>query len=367
VAGFKDEMSPDRVRALGVELKRAWPSFAEESFAAEACDGLESLELMARLRQVAAVLARHLPGDFAAAVGVLDAALASPTFTSWITLPCGLCVAEAGIDEPEIALPLLARLSPRCSSEWAVRPFIERDPDIAMKHILTWAGDADEHVRRLASETTRPRLPWASRLAQFVRDPSPVVALLELLRDDPSEYVRRSVANNLNDISKDHPDVALGVARRWLESGSTHADDVVRRGLRSLVKGGDPEALALLGFDAGAPVRLESLTVSPRRVPVGGAVTMELTLRADGERVPVVVDYLVHHAGARGPRDAKVFKLTTRILRPGEPVTIRRRHVFREVTVRRLYPGLHRVEVQVNGRVLGAAEVELVASLEGAS
>ncbi len=360
MADFKDQISPQAVRTLAAELQRAWPAFATDAFTREACEGLESLELMARVRHVAAVLARHLPGDFAAAAAVFDEALRSPGFASWISLPCGVCVAQIGIDHPELALPLLARLSPRCSSEWSVRPFIERYPDLAMQYVGSWARDPDEHVRRLASETTRPRLPWAPRLELFVRDPAPVVALLDQLRDDPSAYVRRSVANNLNDISKDHPDLALTVARRWLAAGGEHADEVVRHGLRSLVKAGDPEALALLGYDSDAPVTLQRISVTPPRVAIGGAVTLEFTLRADGDGAPVVVDYLVHHVGARGVRGAKVFKLTTRTLPSGKAVTIRRRHVFREVTVRRLYPGLHRIEVQVNGRVLGGVDVELL-------
>jgi 3-methyladenine DNA glycosylase AlkC len=360
MADFKDEISPELIGALADELVRAWPEFPAAAFTGEAGDGLERLELMARVRRVAAVLGRHLPTDFAAAAVVLDAALTSPGFTSWMTLPCGFFATEYGIGQPELALPLLARLSPRFSSEGPVRPFIERYPDLTMGFVREWARDADDHVRRLASETTRPRLPWATRLDRFVRDPSPVIELLDVLRDDPSEYVRRSVANNLNDISKDHPELAVATARGWLNAGGEHVQEVVRHGLRTLVKKGDPDALALLGYDRWAPVRLEELVVEPARVPIGGQVELSFSLVAEGGPTPVVVDYLVYHAGARGARGAKVFKLTTRTLEPGKPQRIRRRHVFREVTVRRLYAGTQRLEVQVNGRVLGGADVELV-------
>jgi len=360
MADFKDEISPALIGALADELVRAWPEFPAAAFAGEAGEGLERLELMARVRRVAAVLGRHMPTDFSAAAGVLDAALASPSFTSWMTLPCGFFATEYGIEQPELALPLLARLSPRFSSEGPVRPFIERYPDLTMGFVREWARDVDDHVRRLASETTRPRLPWATRLERFVRDPSPVIELLDMLRDDPSEYVRRSVANSLNDISKDHPALAAATARRWLDAGGEHVQEVVRHGLRTLVKKGDPDALALLGYERSAPVRLDEFVVTPPLVAIGGEVELSFTLVADGGPTPVVVDYLVYHAGARGARGAKVFKLTTRTLEPGKPQRIRRRHVFREVTVRRLYPGSHRIEVQVNGRVLGGADVELV-------
>ncbi len=360
MADFKDEISPAAVRALADELAAAWPGFPAAAFVADSCAGLEELELMARVRHVARALGRHLPADFAVAAGVLDAALASPAFTSWITLPCGFFVAQCGIEQPDVALPLLARLSPRFSSEGPVRPFIERYPDLTMTYLREWARDPDDHVRRLASETCRPRLPWSPRLEQFVRDPAPVIDLLDLLRDDPSEYVRRSVANNLNDISKDHPALAVATARRWLDAGGEEAAEVARHGLRSLVKKGDADALALLGYDRAAAVTLESLHVEPSRVPIGGAVELTFALTAAAGPTPVVIDYLVHHAGARGRREGKVFKLTTRTLEAGKTARFRRRHVFREVTVRKLYPGAHRIEVQVNGTVLGGVEVELV-------
>jgi 3-methyladenine DNA glycosylase AlkC len=360
MADFKDEISPALVGALAGELSRAWPSFPHAAFIADATGGLAELELLARVGHVAAALGRHLPEDFVVAAGVLDAALDSPGLDGWMTLPCGYFVAERGIDQPEIALPLLARLSPRFSSEGPVRPFIERHPELTWRYLHAWARDPDPHVRRLASETTRPRLPWARRLNAFIRDPSPVIELLDILYDDPSEYVRRSVANNLNDIAKDHPERAIATAHRWLKAGGEHTTGVVRHALRTLIKRGDPHALALLGYESAASVRLVGLAVTPECVPIGGQVEISFTLHADGRPAPVMIDYRVHYAGARGVRSAKVFKLTTRTLEPERPQRFTRRHAFRPVSVRRLYPGPHRIEIQVNGRVLGGVAVELV-------
>ena len=359
MADVKDEFSPGLVAALGGELHRAWPAFPVRRFGADAASGLGALGLMQRVHHIAAALAGVLPADFTKAASILDRAVDSPTFTGWMTLPCGYWVAEHGLDEPHVALPLLARLTPRFSSEGPVRPFIEAHPDVTYTYLRRWTADPDEHVRRLVSESTRPRLPWANQLRGLIADPSPAIALLDLLVDDPSEYVRRSVANHLNDIAKDHPDLALDCARRWRATGSDQATWVVRHGLRTLVKHGDPAALALLGFDHTTPVRLDNLTVTPARLPIGGEATIEFTLATD-RTVRVAIDYLVHHAGARGPRGPKVFKLTTRTIEPGRPQTITRRHRFREVSVRRLYPGTHRIDIQVNGRVLGGADIELV-------
>ena len=359
MGAFKDELSPGLAAALADELARAWPEFPRARFVRGIAAALAPLELLARVDLLAERLAEALPDDFPAAAGVLRRALESETFTGWMVWPCTAYVARAGLDHPGVALPLLAALTPRASGEFAIRPFVERHPELTYEHLRRWAADPDEHVRRLVSEGTRPRLPWAPRLRSLVADPAPNVPLLDRLADDPSAYVRRSVANHLNDIAKDHPDLALDLARRWLPRGPGPAW-VVRHGLRSLVKQGRPEALALLGADHDAPVRLTSFTVTPDRVPVGDEVTLTFTLVLDGaEPAEAIVDYRVHYAGAAGPRAPKVFKLTRRRLAPGRPVTITRRHAFANVSIRAIRPGRHTVDVQVNGRVLGSATVDV--------
>ena len=360
MGAFKDEISPALVRALGAELSRASSEFPLERFVALATDGLADHELLARVAHVARALGACLPEPFGAGARVLRGALASETFTGWMTLSCNAYVAEHGIDEPEVALPLLAGLTPRFSSEGAIRPFIERHPEATFAWLRRWLEDPDEHVRRLVSEGTRPRLPWAAQLRGLRADPRPAIAMLDRLVEDESRYVRRSVANHLNDIAKDHPDLALETAARWRSTGGERAAEVVRRGLRTLLKQGDPRALAAVGFDPSAAVRLDDLTVSPRRAAIGETVELAMTLSAGGDApTRVMVDYLVHHAGARGTRVAKVFKLTTCTLQPGVPRRIVRRHAFREVSVRRIHPGPHLLEVQVNGRVLGGAVVDV--------
>ena len=208
------------------------------------------------------------------------------------------------------------------------------------------------------SEGIRPRLPWAPLLRTFIADPTPTIALLDLLHADESEYVRRSVANHLNDVAKDHPALAVATARRWLDVGGEPSRWVARHGLRTLVKRGDPDALALLGYGPADGVTVPGFTADPTSVSIGDPVTMSCTLVAEQD-TPVVIDYAIHHVGAAGIRAAKVFKWTTRALSARQPVTLSRRHHFREVSVRRLYPGPHRIDVQVNGAVLASVEVHL--------
>ena len=355
MAAFKDEFSIETIDRLGSELALASDGFPTDRWMALASNGLEDLELLERVNHLAEVLALCLPKEFPDGAAVLDEALASESFTGWMTLPCGKYVADTGIDHPHVALPLLARLTPRFSSEFPIRFFIEAHPDITFQYLHEWTAHPDEHVRRLVSEGTRPRLPWASRLRGLMEDPSPAVELLDKLFDDESEYVRRSVANHLNDISKDHPELAVEIARRWL-ADSTHGDWVIRHGLRSLVKQGRRDALEVLGFGPDVPVAAE-LSVEPPTIAIGEAVTISAELAAE-RSTKASIDYIVHYQGVRGPRDGKVFKLKTLTLGP-EPTSITKRHTFKHVSIRTIHPGPHTIELQVNGTVVGKAVVEV--------
>jgi 3-methyladenine DNA glycosylase AlkC len=357
-AALKHQIDSALGRRLAAELVAAWPGFPHRRFTSGLAGALEPLELLTRVGELADRLSRALPAEFPAAAEVLWRCLDSASFTGWMTVPCSTLVARRGIDDPELALPLLAGLTPRWSSEWAIRPFIERHPTLTYDHLRRWTVDGDEHVRRLASEGTRPRLPWAPRLNALVVDPAPNLPLLDALADDPSPYVRRSVANHLNDIAKDHPALALELARRWLsrDRGAWTA----RHGIRTLIKRGDPQALELAGVTVDADIRLLELSVERDHVPLGEAAAFEVTLElASGGPADVVVDYRVHYVGARGMKPPRVFKLARRRLAPGRPVTIRREHAFDHVSIRRLHPGRHVIDIQVNGRILGSAAVEI--------
>jgi 3-methyladenine DNA glycosylase AlkC len=358
MAALKEVYSPALVADLASELSRAWPPMDVEAFTADACEGLAGLELKGRMLHLGDALDRHLPAGLADLERVIRGALGSPSFDGWMTVPVTYLVADRGIDAPGTAMPLLAALTGRFTSEWAVRPFIERHPEAAFEWFRRWTDDPDPHVRRLASEGCRPRLPWAPRVARLVADPAPVIEVLDRLVGDPSEYVRRSVANNLNDIAKDHRELALATAARWSAGGGEDAAWVVRRGLRTLATAGDPAALAILGYDGDAAVALERLTVTPADPVIGGAAQVAARLRADAD-TPVVVHYLVHHAGANGMRGPRAFALARRTLAAGVPLELSRRHTFAQRSVRRLYPGRHRVEIQVNGRVLGGVDIDL--------
>ena len=358
MADFKDELSPELVRSIAADLARAWDDFDGERFAVLAVDGLDVLEMKARIRHIAAALVECMPPDAQDGARVIRSALAVGGLRGWASLPVDEYVAAAMIDQPDIGLGLLADLTSCYTAEFAVRAFIERQYDVSMQHLSAWTTHPDEHVRRLVSEGTRPRLPWGQRLNCFISDPRPTLRLLDELFDDDSLYVRRSVANHLNDISKDHPKLAREAARRWA-SASTHGDFVVRHGLRTLVKRGDLETLSILGFDIDAVITVDGVTCLTSEIEIGDEIAFEFALTAEVD-ARVVVDYVVYYQGASGPKAGKVFKLRVRELYAGERVVLTRRHRFAHVASRRIWPGVHRIEIQVNGRVRAAFEVNVI-------
>lgn len=364
---MKDALDGAAVRRIGTALAAAAPGFNRRGFERAAAGGLEALELKARVAHVIAALAGYLPSPFPAAAAVLrrvpgvwDGGAADDPLRGFAAWPLIDYVAAHGLDHPRVALELLPRLTSLFSAEFAVRPFFVAHYELAYAAALAWTRDEDAHVRRLASEGSRPRLPWGPRLQRFVQDPSPLVPLLDRLKDDPSDYVRRSVANNLNDISKDHPGVVVDVGARWLAAPTARRVWIVRHATRSLVKAGDAGALALLGYGARPRLRVTGVRVAPKRVRFDGAVEVAFDLvSAASQAERLVVDFAVHFVKASGARKVKVFKGRKLTLGPGEAATVAWRHAFREITTRAYYPGKHRVDVVVNGRVAGGADFVL--------
>ncbi|MCX2729563.1 DNA alkylation repair protein [Saccharopolyspora sp. NFXS83] len=289
----------------------------------------------------------------------------APTFTGWLIWPVTSAVAAKAIEDGrpaafEDALALLAELTDRLSSEFALRSLLNHDLDRALAVISGWTGSENEGVRRLASEGTRPSLPWAVRVPRLLTEPSSTLPILADLHRDDSEYVRRSVANHLNDLSRVDPGLVTSTAAKWLAEPDANTLRVVRHGLRTLVKRGHPEALRLLGF---APVRVDVTgpNLATDAVAIGEVLTFTASVHnPEPEPARLVIDYLVHHRKADGGQTAKTFKLTTRTLAPGETVDLTRAHPFRVLTTRRYHPGPHGIELQVNGVRSGRVDFTLL-------
>lgn len=354
---LKNFFGPQIAARIAAQISAVHPGFPAAGFVADAMDGLDALELVPRGRQIARALRRYLPQDFESAAAILKASLGPRLATTegngmapFLYLPHVLFVAEYGIQYLEASLDLQYELTRRFSAEYSIRAFLERWPEQTLARLRTWTADPDAHVRRLVSEGTRPRLPWAPRLPAFQQDPRPVLELLELLKDDPEVYVRRSVANNLNDIGKDHPQLLVDTCRQWLVDASAERSALVRHALRSAVKRGEPGALKLLGYGGAAKVRVNRVSITPRHATIGEPVTISFNLVSTARRKQsLLVDYRVHFVKATGKSSPKVFKLTTLELGAAQSTRLSAKVSLRQMTTRKHYPGLHRVDVMVNG------------------
>ncbi|MEM1346931.1 MAG: DNA alkylation repair protein [Myxococcota bacterium] len=367
---FRDVYNPTVIVALGHAIASVWPAFDAESFAADASRSLEQLGMNERADQITDALEVYLPDEYPTAVEVLLGALGDelpePGKTHWeafIVLPQCAFVARNGAtpEHFETSMRALHEMTRRMSAEMHLRFLIEVDPERALQLLAEWTQDDSPHVRRLVSEGTRTRLPMAGRIRRFIEDPTPVLALLELLKDDPSEYVRRSVANNLNDLAKDNPEDVLDVLERWDEGASEERRWVIRHALRTLVKQGNPRALALLGYTRDPELEVE-LSVLEDTVALGGEVRFEVTVTSTAKGTQTLLwDYVVEYVKANGARKAKVFKWTSKTLAPGASLTMQRTQHMRPTSGRALYPGEHIVAMQINGVRWGSAPFELVA------
>jgi 3-methyladenine DNA glycosylase AlkC len=356
---LKHRYSRQYIETLAVALKRASPSFDAAAFTRTVLGrGWNGLELKQRMRRIAQALHAHVPGNYRQQLRVLRAA--APGFGGFEGMFFPDFVELYGRDDFDASVDALAEFTRYSSSEFAVRPFIVRYGERMLAAMTRWAVSDNEHLRRLASEGCRPRLPWAMTLPEFKRDPAPVLAILERLKNDPSEYVRRSVANNLNDIAKDHPQLVLGIARRWLGT-SAATDALVKHACRTLLKRGDAQALALFGHHDGVEVGVRGFKLAAPRIPIGTdlAFGFEVVSRTK-QAARLRVEYAVDFVKSAGHTTRKVFKVAELQLDAGAAARFERRHRFRDFTTRKHYPGKHRIAIVVNGVQRAARLVELV-------
>jgi 3-methyladenine DNA glycosylase AlkC len=356
-SALKDQFGPSAPRAIAHMIRAVHAEFPHDEFLRDALAGFGPLSLTGRGFHIAEALRKHLPADFPGAVEVLLESAAQPHehrasggMAAFLYMPHLFFVAKHGLDHFEDSMRAQHALTQRFTAEYSIRAFLEKHPEATLARLREWSQDPSQHVRRLVSEGTRPRLPWAPRLRAFQKDPRPVLELLELLKDDAELYVRRSVANNLNDIGKDHPALLTAVAKRWLRGATEERRWIVNHALRSAVKRAEPGALGALGYGSKAEVAVRDKRIAPQRAKIGGSVTVSFTLANRKSRPQrVMVDLVVHFVKARGT-GAKTFKMKALTLAPGARVTVTKKIGLRQLTTRKHYPGVHRVEALLNGQ-----------------
>ena len=359
---FKNILNPNLVEVMGRNVLSVSKEFDKKGFIAFANDGLDVLELKDRARHISFALHKAFSENYIVAIGALIESMSIPLtktdkigkYQSFYFMPFSEYIIRFGVDYFDQSMKANYELTKVYTAEFSIRPFLIHYTEKTLSLLNHWALDKNHHVRRLVSEGTRTRLPWAGRLPQFQKDPSSVLRLLEKLKNDPELYVRRSVANNLNDIAKDHPTRVIETLWRWqsAEDRDANTDWIIKHASRTLIKDGYTEALQLLGFDPEAQIRLKNLRISDT-VIFGEKLNLSFDLENEGNvSHKLVIDFVVYFKKANGNLAPKVFKMRELELSAGQMVKLTKAHPIKPITTRTYYFGKQEVAIQVNGKEL---------------
>lgn len=368
---LKDQLfNQAKVAKIASEIESVHSDFHAKSFVEECIAPFPKLELKQRIHHIALTLKRHLPEDFLQAVQILLDALPPPCdpklkdndFGDFIYAPYGEFVALFGCNSAHVSqsLDALTHFTTRFSMEYALRPFINAFPEQTLERVHSWCEHEHYHVRRLASEGTRPKLPWGIKISTH---PETFLPILERLHSDETRFVTRSVANHLNDLSKINPSLVIERLESWRTLSKQREVEmhfITNHALRSLIKNGDQSALQLIGFHADPKLKVSFIHFLDK-VIAGTALEFDVAIQAH-ENCKVLIDFLIYYQSSRGELSrVKVFKLKQLDLIANKQVVLSKKHLMRgDMTTRKLYPGLHRFVLQVNGKELLTRDFELI-------
>ncbi|MEZ4777358.1 MAG: DNA alkylation repair protein [Bacteroidia bacterium] len=346
-------------RSIVNDFLSVYPNFDAEGFMARIYDDLwEKRELKDRLRHITVSLHTTLQLPYRKALEILMPVAAKQRYAfEYLFFPD--FVALYGMEDWDASLPALAFFTRYSSSEFAIRPFIIARPEKTMKQMLEWSAHENEHIRRLSSEGCRPRLPWAVALPDFKKDPAPILPILENLKADESLYVRKSVANNLNDISKDHPMLVLETAENW-HGKHAHTDWILKRACRTMLKNGESRALRLFGFGNPLAVRAQNLKLEPDTVNMGEEIHFSFEVVHDSPQPEKLrIEFAIWFVRANGSLSRKIFQITENFFDGGMPVSFSKKYTFRDMTTRTHYSGTHKLAIIINGEEKIAAQFDV--------
>ncbi|ETT80873.1 DNA alkylation repair protein [Viridibacillus sp. FSL R5-0477] len=339
------------------KVTSVYPEFNEQQFMTLLFDEeWEQRELKQRTRHITHTLRATLPTSYPDAIAVLSQLVPDCKGFEYLFFPD--FIEAYGLSDWETSIEALKLFTLTSSSEFAVRPFIEKDPKKMMSIMEKWARDENEHVRRLASEGCRPRLPWGPALKMFKKDPTPIIPILELLKADESEYVRKSVANNLNDITKDHPELVKSLGKSWM-GHNPKTDWIIKHACRTLLRQADPTTLTLFGFHNNPIVKINEFDLSTDQLAIGESLTFKFTFANPTiDAAKLRIEYGIDFMKANGITRRKLFKITENTYLPGE-YTYTRSHSFKQLSTRKHYPGEHRIAIVINGVEMAGIEFVL--------
>lgn len=356
---LKEIFNAERLQHIASEMGAVYPAFKAIAFLKHAQDGLAELSVMQRMARVSESLHAVLPLNYQDSLDVLRE-LAPRLNSGFVSMCLPHYVASYGAHAFDTSMDALKYFTTFGSSEFAIRHFLRSDLERSLERMHDWTRDDNHHVRRLASEGSRPRLPWSFRLEAVQANPQLAAGILDRLKADESLYVRKSVANHLNDVTKVHPEWVLDTIESWsLEN--KHTAWIAKHALRSLIKQGDLRALTVIGAGAKAEVELLDVKVEPAVVRLGETIKLSFTVKSRvAHEQRLVIDYAIEYVKANGGVSRKVFKLKTLGLAGFGTEVVRRNQVIKDFTTRKHFAGRHGVQVMVNGEVLGSAAFEVL-------
>lgn len=355
---LKEMFNKTFYRDLSTAIKKVYSAFDDHGFLTAIEAEYLALSLNERLKLTTRTLHNFLPENYERCLNILKKVVLyiKPGYT---TLICPDFVAKYGLEHADISLEALKYFTPFGSSEFAVREFLINDFDYTISVMTKWAEDKNHHVRRLASEGSRPRLPWSFKLNQVINNPTLTIPILNKLRTDSELYVRKSVANHLNDIGKDHPEILLDLVKSW-DIYHPHTAWIVKHGCRSLIKKGDPRALQLFDAPPDVKVEISKLKINPKHPCIGESMNFTFDLVSLSElSQKIIVDYILHYRKKSEELSPKVFKLKVITLEPKQKVNISKNQRFTDFTTRIHFPGIHLLQIQVNGLIKAEIKFDL--------
>jgi len=355
---WKDKLNHDTVSEFAESIKSVYRAFDVTEFMKSTMKDWETLELMASGRRITENMQKFLPADYKEAISIMDKVIVISDDFFKMCFPTFVELYGTSEQYWDISMAALELYTQYSSSEFAVRPFIINHEKRMMKQMYVWSKHENEHVRRLSSEGCRPALPWGVALAKYKKDPSPILPILEQLKADPSEYVRKSVANNLNDISKTHPDLVAKLAKKW-HGKHKHTDWIIKHGCRTLLKKGNREVLELFGLGNADAVEVSGFALSDTTISFGGDITFsfEIKVKADTK---VRLEYGMDFMKANGKQNRKIFQISEIAMKNKQKKSYSKSHSLADVSVRKHYPGVHAITLIVNGTQRGTLEFEVL-------
>lgn len=355
---LKEMFNKDFYLHFAAGFSSADKNFNIKQFVKDVTADIDGLSLNGRLRNTSIVLKKHLPSDYKKAVEIMFKA--TPLLkTGYTALVLPDFVALYGKDHFDLSMEALKYFTAFGSSEFAIREFIKADTGKTLAVMNKWAEDKSYHVRRLASEGSRPRLPWSFKLEEIIKNPKLTTGILEKLKADEELYVKKSVANHLNDFSKDNTAYMLQLVKGW-DSSNPHTAWIIKHASRTLIKKGDKDSLALFDFEKNVKVRFDKFKLNKSALTLGEELQFEFQLVSE-KNTPqkLVIDYAIHYSKSSGELSKKVFKLKEVTLQPKEKINIVKKQLFKDLTTRKHYKGKHIIDIMVNGKVMGSKTFSL--------